>query len=288
MSKHISTLVKDIQQVILDGGGWDKVQESFVQDLGKVMEGRLGPPKERKPSLRMSNLGTPCTRKLWYYVNEKGTPVGQDDPSMKFKFLFGDILEALLIHLAMAAGHKVEGMQDEINCHGVIGHRDCVIDGVTVDVKSASTYSYRKFANNGLRSDDPFGYLRQITGYVLGSKDDPLVTDKTHGAFLVVDKTLGNICLDMYDLSKEMADMEAYINLRRLALTMPKEPPRGFEEKPEGKSGNMKVDVACSYCPYVKDCYPGVRTFLYAGANGASRPVMLSKVVKEPLVPEVK
>lgn len=288
MTKTISTLVEDIQQVIINGGGWGKVQESFTKDLNKVLEGRLGPPQERKPSLRMSNLGTPCTRKLWYYVNEKGNPVGQDDPSMKFKFLFGDILEALLIHLAMAAGHKVEGQQDEIDCFGIKGHRDCVIDGVTIDVKSASTYSYRKFATNSLRKDDPFGYIRQLTGYVLGSRADPLVTDKTRGGFLVVDKTLGNICLDMYDLSKEMADMESYINLRRLALSMPKEPPRGFDEVPEGKSGNMKVDVACSYCAYVKDCYPGVRTFLYAGANGASRPVMLSKVVKEPLVKEAK
>lgn len=286
--KTIDTLVFDIQQVIKDGGGWDKVQESFLKDLGDVLGKRFGAPEERKPSLRMSNVGTPCMRRLWYYVNDKGKPVGLDDPSMKFKFLFGDILEALLVHLAMAAGHTVTGMQDTIDCFGVKGHRDCVIDGVTVDVKSASTYSFRKFATNGLRKDDPFGYLRQITGYVAGSKDDPLVTDKTRGAFLVVDKTLGNICLDVYDLTKEIADMGSFITIRKLAMELPTEPPRGFEEKPYQKSGNMQVDVACSYCPYVKDCFPEVRTFLYAGANGASRPIMLSKVVKEPNVPEAK
>lgn len=284
-TKTIHTLVEDINQVILKGGGWAAVQDSFIKDLTSVVERRFTTEvDDRKPTLRMSNIGQPCTRRLWYYMNDKGALLPEGDASLKFKFLFGDILEALLIHLAIAAGHKVEGMQDECEVAGIKGHRDCVIDGVTVDVKSASTYSYRKFASNSLREDDSFGYIRQLAGYVRAARSDGLVTDKTGGAFLVVDKTLGNICLDYYDLSSEIADMETYINLRKLAVVTPTEPPRSFKEEPYQKSGNMQIPVPCQYCPFYKTCWPGVRTFLYYG----NRPVMLSKVVNEPRVPEIR
>lgn len=282
--KTIETLVKDINQTILDGGGWDKVQASFVSELGEVLDRRFTDNKERSPTLRMSNIGQPCARRLWYYMNNKGGLVPEDDASLKFKFLFGDILEALLIHLAIASGHRVEGRQDEMDVCGIKGHRDCVIDGVVIDVKSASTYSYRKFAANGLKMDDPFGYIRQLSGYLHSSQSDPLVTEKSKAGFLVVDKTLGNITLDMYDLTPELKDMEQYVNLRKLAVNSSSLPPRGFSDKPYQKSGNREIDVACSYCPFAKECWPGLRTFLYYG----NKPVMLSKVVSEPKVPEVK
>jgi hypothetical protein len=41
-----------------------------------------------------------------------------------------------------------------------------VIDGVTVDVKSASKYGFEKFLKHNLREDDPFGYISQLSSYV--------------------------------------------------------------------------------------------------------------------------
>ena len=51
---------------------------------------------------------------------------------------------------------------------------------------------------------------------------------------------------------------------------------------PEGTSGNMKLDIKCSYCPYKKACYPDMRTFLYSRG-----PVHLAVVKKEPKVQEI-
>ena len=51
----------------------------------------------------------------------------------------------------------------------------------------------------------------------------------------------------------------------------------------DGKSGNMKLAVGCSYCPYKKVCWPNVRGFAYA--NG---PRYLVEVVNEPQVPEIE
>ena len=61
-------------------------------------------------------------------------------------FLFGDIVEEVVLFLARAAGHEVTDEQKEIEINGVRGHIDGRVDGLPVDVKSASSYSYRKLS----------------------------------------------------------------------------------------------------------------------------------------------
>ena len=281
--KTIDTLVKDIEDVVSRKGGWDTVvSEYFRTNVSEAMDRRFSLPEERKPTLRMSNIGTPCKRKLWYYLNTDAKESSLS-PSTLLKFSFGDIIENLMLSLAKAAGHTVEGEQDEIVVDGIVGHRDAVIDGVTIDVKSASSASFKKFEKNELRVDDPFGYIQQLTGYVYGAKDDPLVKDKTGGAFLVMDKTLGHITLDYYDLTPELHLFPSRLVATKMMATMKTEPHREFEAVPDGKSGNMKLPAACSYCDYRKECWKGLRTFIYS-----SGPVYLTKVVNLPKVPEFK
>ena len=83
------------------------------------------------------------------------------------------MIEELALTVAMAAGHDVKGQQGKLNVHGIKGHRDAVIDGMTVDVKSASPYAFKKFKDGTLRDDDPFGYISQLSSYVYAGKDDP-------------------------------------------------------------------------------------------------------------------
>jgi len=285
VGKSLDTLVADINAVIDGKGGWDSaVNEFFSSSVGKTTAKRLGSeedPNAWKPGLRMSNLGTPCRRKLWYSINN---PEGGEvlAPSTKFKFLFGDILEDLMISLAMAAGHEVTGMQDTMEIEGIKGHRDCVIDGVTVDVKSASSFGFKKFKEHGLRGDDPFGYIQQLSSYVYASKDDPLVTDKKHGAFLVVDKQHGHICLDKYNFTEELKGKQEFVKSLKEEVGQKVAPKQGFEAVNEGKSGNKKLGTNCSYCDYKKVCWPTVRTFIYARG-----PVFLTTVKNLPKVPEV-
>ena len=282
--KSINTLVKDINAVIMQEGGWDATCSKYAAELiSGALDRRLLPPESaRTPTLRMSALGTPCRRKLWYDINEpdEGEPL---PPSSRFKFLYGDILEVILIALARAAGHRVEGVQDQLEIDGVVGHRDCVIDGITVDVKSASSYSFKKFASGNLRADDPFGYISQLSSYVYAGRSSSVESHPTLGAFLVVDKQNGHICLDMYDFGPELEAKEQEIREVRAAVNSPTKPDRAFTDEPEGKSGNMKLALQCSYCAHKKKCWPNLRTFLYS-----SGPVFLTKVVRQPNVPEVK
>ena len=89
----------------------------------------------------------------------------------------------------------------------------------------------RKFAEGNLREDDPFGYISQLSSYVYAAKDDPLVTNKTHGAFLVVDKVNGTICLDVYDFSKELEQKEKEIGTVK-KMVKGKIPDRPFDPVP--------------------------------------------------------
>ena len=192
------------------------------------------------------------------------------------------MIEELVLSLAKASGHKVEGEQSKLNVHGVKGHRDAVIDGMTVDVKSCSSYAYKKFKEGKLKDDDPFGYVSQLSSYVYAGKDDPLVTDKTHGAFLAVDKQNGNVCLDVYDFTEELAEKEEEIlNVKKMVEgDIPKEK---IDPVPQAKtSDNMKLSMQCSYCEFKYLCWKDVRTFIYSYG-----PEYLTEVNTEPKVPEI-
>lgn len=236
--------------------------------------------REDKSGLRMSNIGTPCDRKLWLQINQTEDKE-ELDASTIFKFFYGDLIEEAILALCAIAGHRVEGRQTELRIGGIVGHRDAVVDGVTVDVKSASSYSFAKFKSGNLRNDDPFGYVDQLQSYLEAGQSDELVTDKLRGAFLVADKTLGHITLDVHqrdpnrDLTKEYERKQDMVAGHMI-------PARTYNPVPLGNSGNMKLNTFCSYCNVKKLCHPGLRTFAYAGG-----PVYLTTVKKTPEVPEV-
>lgn len=226
----------------------------------------------------MSNFGSP-DRQLWYKVNK---PELAEDlpPEVKLKFLYGDMIELLILFLAKEAGHKVEMQQEELEIDGVKGHPDAVIDGSLVDIKTASGYGIKKFKDHTLEKDDPFHYLYQISLYLEAMKDRPELQVKREGSFLAVDKVDGTMVLDTY--RKKNIDFEAEVADKK-AMLKGEIPPRCYEPVADGLSGNKKLGVECSYCPFKKACWPQMRTFLYAGG-----PRHLVDVKKVPDVPEVK
>lgn len=272
----IESLVADINHVLQTGEGYtEEIAQWVAEDVRKSLLRQMK-KREDKGSLRLSGLGTKCERKLWYTVN-KSTHREKLTASTLNKFIFGDLTESHIIGLCMAAGHKVEGMQDQLNVEGVLGHRDCVIDGMLIDVKSASSFSFRKFKEGKLREEDPFGYISQLSSYLYGSQDDPLVTEKNKAGFLAFDKQFGHIALDIYDLSPEVRTKKAEVENCKSVVKMGKPPAREYEPEPDGKSGNTKLCTQCSYCDFKKICWPDMRTFIYKGG-----PRYLINVAREP------
>ena len=272
--KSIDTLVEDIYTLFEQGHNCSlSASKQLGETIANVVSERLAAYKEVKaPYLRLSMLGKP-DRQIYYEL--KNYPKEPLSPNTKIKFLFGDILEALLLFLAKEAGHKVEGEQDQIVVSGVKGHRDAIIDGVTVDVKSASSYSFKKFENGDILLDDPFGYVAQISAYC-----------EKGGAFLVIDKQNGHICLSKVD-SDSTIDVPYRISVLRQVLEKSVPPERCFSDEAEGKSGNRKLGISCSYCPFKFTCWKdsnngqGLRTFAYS--TGVK---FMTTIVKEPRVNE--
>lgn len=281
MTKTYKTLKEDIYHVVTTGEGWTKeISEWFQHDAAKSLERQFGGRGvERKGGLRASNLGTKCNRKLWYTVNSTIKPQPLSASTLN-KFIFGDLTESYILALAKAAGHRVEGLQGTVDVCGIRGSRDCIIDGMLFDVKSASSFGFKKFKEHGLREDDPFAYISQLSTYLYGSRDDPLLKYKTEAGFLAFDKQHGHVVVDVYDLSEELAGKEAEVQSKKDAVAQ-KEPPERIAdaEVPQYKTnnGNMKLNTNCSYCDFKNVCWPELRTFLYS-----SGPVYLTKVVKEP------
>lgn len=284
--KQIETLVQDIYDLLGDQNPLEGLKRDnnvlarmFAGRMESLVANRVLFPEPRVPRLSPSNIGKPCERQVWLGVN-KPEVAEQLKPEVRLKFLYGDMIEELLLFLAEAAGHTVEGRQDRVEIEGIYGNRDAIIDGVLCDVKSASTYSFNKFRDGGLVDNDPFGYVGQIQTYLEASIEDPLITDKTRCAFFVMDKTLGHICLDIHP--KVEFDVRE-ITRRKVAMVASKEmPKRQFDPIPEGKSGNMKLPMVCSYCDVKHGCHENIRTFIYS-----SGPVYLTEISKEPNVLEI-
>lgn len=280
-AKHPSSLPEDIY-ALFDNDGHE-VSEENVERAGELFKELLRTRLQKREEktgeavIRFSSLGKP-DRQIWYEANMPEI-IEKLPGKTKFKFLYGDVIEILLLFLAEEAGHTVTHTQHEVECDGILGHTDAVIDGIPVDVKSASTYSYQKFKSGEFVFDDPFGYVKQLSGYCHALA-------KPSGGFLVADKTHGDICFaPLSDMDVKANPPAPRIAHLREIIKSPTPPPRCYPAVPEGKSGNMKLSVGCSYCSKKDECWKdsnggkGLAKYLYSRG-----PVWLTEVKKEPRV----
>lgn len=231
---------------------------------------------ERKepPTLRLSKMGEHCPHHLWNSIHRPELAERLPGQAI-FKFSFGHTIEAQAISLAKATGHDVCGEQDELFVDGIKGHRDCVLDGYVVDVKSCSKHMLEKFEKKTIRDDDPFGYLAQLDGYLVGSADDDLVRHKDIGFIWAIDKTIGKMVLYEHRLRSDLIHRRIASHKAVVEAAIPPRCTCGVVA--DGESGNLGLDVKASYSPYKFVCFPGLRAFDYVGG-----PRFLTKVVRQP------
>ena len=266
---------------IPEGVDVDKVVDAFGENMKQILRDNITEHEFDRRKLRMSNIGKK-NRQLWYsYNGYKGEELL---PHTRIKFLYGHLIEEMILALTKLSGHSVTDEQKRVEVEGIKGSMDCKIDGVLTDVKSASPYGFKKFKDGSLVDDDPFGHIDQIKGYAHAE-------NTTDVGWLVMDKTNGHLTYLKYDMADEskwywtklnfFSIIERIKSLKNI-VKMSKPPERCYEPVADGKSGNMKLPVGCSYCAYKHECWPDVRTFLYS--NG---PKYLVEVVNLPRVIEV-
>ena len=226
----------------------------------------------RKPSLSMSSIGKP-SRKLWMDIKYPCKPDGQ----ARLKFLYGDIIEQLVIWLLQQTGHKVTKTQAKVKVNGVSGSIDFLLDGELRDAKSCSSHSFKKFKEGTLPDNDPFGYCAQLAGYNSRFKS-------ANPGFIAVNKESGEICEYLPDPEWDLPNPKAVIDRAKKVVkskTMPDVP--CYNPVPLGSSGNMAVSSHCKYCPHLKRCWPKARAFKYSTGTE-----YLTVVKKVPNVKEIK
>lgn len=259
-----------------------EISEDLIDNFGEAMKEAIrswSTPQGRDGfSLRMSNIGRPM-RQLWFEKQAEAKDK-RLHASLFVKFLYGHLLEELLLLLVKMSGHKVTDEQKEVEINGIKGHMDCKIDGEVVDIKSASGFSFSKFSKGLLSEDDPFGYLSQLAAYEHAEGTN-------EGGFLVINKETGELCfyqpeeLDKPNVKQKIKDLK-----HKLTLVNP--PDFCYSPIPEGKSGNMRLPKNCAYCPHKFECHKdsnngeGLRTFKYSKGL-----MYFTEVVKKPKVEEV-
>jgi len=284
MTMKVDNIVDDIYRCVDDGAEiCEDDMEFFLDFLRSELTTFLNPEEraERKPGLRMSNIGRD-KRKLWYDFYH---PVPYKlRPEQRIKFFYGHMLEAFLLFMCKVSGHDVRDMQREVKLNGVTGHIDAIIDDVVVDVKSASSYGFRKFSRAELFSNDPFGYIAQISGYIQALDNEESME---RGGFLAIDKQYGTLAflpieeMDTIDASKRIDELRDVIASKDVV------PERCHAIKMED-NGNERLCTDCSWCDHKHRCWSdsndgdGLRTFKYSTGYH-----YLTRVVKEPRVEEL-
>jgi hypothetical protein len=283
--KTLDTLVPDIYNKLsaLGKGEHIDLDEDTIEQFGESMKQILydwsHPTPRGKPSLRMSNIGKQ-PRQLWYELNSDSDNTEVISPSTFIKFLYGHLLEEIVLFLVKLSGHEVTSEQKEITVSGIKGHMDCVIDGEVVDVKTASSYAFKKFKDGTLAEDDPFGYMAQLAGYesAEGTK---------HGGFLALNKESGELAMFRPD-NFDKPNIKNKIKDIKKAVKLSTPPDKCYNTVPDGKSGNMKLAKGCTWCRFKFDCHQdanegkGLRVFKYSTGYR-----YLTQVPKPPNVIEV-
>ena len=276
----VHTVINDIHTMLEEGkeGVNEKHLQEFFRALRDDIEIFLAPDNQNnKGRLRMSSIGK-RTRKLWYEFRDKQP--SKLDGQTRLKFFFGNLVESFLLFLVQEAGHKVTDRQKEVVIEGIKGHIDGKIDGIVVDVKSASDFGFKKFKYNNLHTDVPFGYIGQLSGYVQAEGDDV-------GYFLAYNKNNAEMALVEID---ELTMLDAGQRIKELKKVMKQEevPEKCYPDVEEGKQGNRILDRNCNFCDYKYECWQdankgkGLRVFQYASGL-----MYFTHIEKEPRVEEV-
>ena len=281
--KRIDTIATDIKTLVagISNGKPANVTEEnmdkFLLNIKEAFHSWNNPVREKDGKLRMSVLGKP-PRQLWYdRFSPKKTK--SYDASLNIKFLYGHILEHLLLYLAELTGHKIGDQQKKVEIDNIKGHIDATVDGEVCDVKSASSFSFKKFKTGELVGDDPFGYHAQLSGYETGMGTNG-------GGFLVMDKSSGDVCFYKPD---ELAKPNVTTLIKTLQDTLKsKTPPEKCYQLSETKGGNKSLPIGCQFCTHKWECYKdandgkGLRVFKYS-----NKFVYLAEVNRQPNVEEI-
>ncbi len=287
LSKDIYNVLDATQTHYADAGLAAQYAMRIGGELAKASVKRDQP--RQKGKLWASDLGKKCLRQHWYNFNEPQHGAGLGGHT-KFKFLYGNLLEEAVLYFAEEAAHTVTHPQHVVE-HSVEGWSlrgriDGVVDGHLIDVKSTSSFGFKRYKDGITHANDSFGYIEQLSYYSRFNDIDPVPKD---GGFIWIDKQNGHIKYTAVDLLDRHALDGKAKNIIDAVDKKEADVLRYYAPEAYGKSGNLKLPIGCAYCPFKHRCWrdsnggKGLRTFLYNQG-----PIDFTTVKREPYGPEIK
>jgi hypothetical protein len=250
----------------------DELIEEFGELAKNILRKRFKEPRSDKFTIRLSNVGKPLCQLQQEASGAKGSTPGYDDT---FKFMLGDMTEALAVIIMKAAGVNIEATNQSVKLAiggtKISGTYDVKIDGKIYDIKSASKYAFKyKFGDRGsfssIQKDDAFGYVAQGFGYAEadGSK---------FGGWIAINKETGEWAVTEvpeYDKDARLTAL-SLIDTNIRAIKSNKAFAKCFEDEEEffrkKPTGNRTLGVTCEWCAFRSLCWP----------EAVKRPQALSK-----------
>ena len=201
--------------------------------------------------LRASKAGFPCTRNLWYSVNDVKGIIGSHTQKI---FDVGTCLEPLIVDWLRDAGWEVEynpGSQNaelafELPVKGgkITGHPDCFISRpeyghVLADIKTMNDASFRRWKREGTLKNKP-QYVDQLHIYAMGAIWAGYTVDKL--AVVGVNKNNSDLFIDFFDF-----DEKRFADIRRRATQV-------FTAEQAPEENCPAENWCCKYCEYSHLC----------------------------------
>jgi len=239
----------------------------FANECRDAIDKQINSRREFR--IRMSGLGRPICQQIL----EREKHVEDMDYNAFFRFLFGDIVESVLVLIMEQADVEIVEKQKAVSLdiagQKILGTLDLILkDEMGVDkvwdVKSASEWAFKfKYTGYGgyekIKEDDPFGYIMQ--GHLYGE-----ATGLPFGGWIVVNKSSGQVAVveapDWQDEDRKLYMADAEKRVKRLLDPDPKfvKPFKSeFEtykvKGEEIRTGNKVLPKICGMCGYRSHCW---------------------------------
>jgi hypothetical protein len=238
------------------------ILDEFLKDCKQVVEKQFTQTRDSEFRIRMSSIGKPLCQLQMEKKYSGGKAIqSYENYNNKLRFLFGDLLEAVVIMLLRITKAKIQGVQGNVKYKtewfDMKGTYDIIIDDKVYDIKTASPFAFEKKFGGGFENvakDDVFGYITQ--GYLYSE-----ATKKPFGGWIVINKSTGELLLseppeDDSQYRKEALE-KVHANTKALMEDKPFEKcfdlvEEKFYKKP---TGNKILGTVCSYCPFKQKCW---------------------------------
>lgn len=238
--------------------------KSAGEKVGQVVEAALTRQFTRRDEdfrLRMSNIDKPLCQ---LQMAKSGAVPERKDYNFVMRMLHGDIIESimdLILEIAQAniTGGKTK-VKLELDGTTIKGENDIEIDNKVYDIKSSAPFSFdRKWKKgiDGLKSEDPFGYIGQLVGYSEAQGMDT-------GGWIVVCKSTGQVVVVEADFSdEEKATVLARLQKNATAIKDDWQFSRCFEPVDDffnrKYTNSKKLPMSCGFCDFKQTCWPNAK-----------------------------